>query len=583
MSPENPLVQAERLERTLGAGGYRSADLDRLAVLYRESAGPCSGDRIHSFVVVIPVAERPAMLRRCLEGLLEEVLLFNYPGRGAGGPSVSAVIVDDGRPGAGSHDARRLADEVSARGLPAVYWGLAEQERIVGRIPPLLRRELSAVGRAGRGPVGPRKGAAVTRNIAGMALRALVEDPKCLFWYVDSDETWRVRVERPAGPADVRAFSYFHGLDRAFRSGTVDMVTGHVVGDPPVSPAVMIGRFLEDVVGFLRTIGPLDPDGPCPFHARGPEAAKRAAGGHTASYHDFAEIFGYPVPGVPAGYHCPITADHTAGEAEDDFLGTLNGFFSGHHPTRSTALDPALPPGFSEPARTVYTGNYVVGERARSAWIPFAGLGFRMAGPAFGRIMRARYGPRFAKVNLPLLHMRTIAGSDRGEYRPGAIVDGEAPPDLSGEFRRQFWGDVLLFGIDQLCAEGFPDQEIPYATIISVLEQWHETIRSHYKERTARVDRTLAFLEQAVGEYMGDRYRRPQETGTALRRFTDGVRRNFASTAPIVRELMDRDRTSARLAEIAAALSDLPRQEALWQEASECVRGRRPEISSPFP
>ena len=54
------------------------------------------------------------------------------------------------------------------------------------------------------------------------------------------------------------AVNYFYYLDRAFADGQVQILTGKVVGDPPVSPSVMAGRFIDDVIMFLSQISRLD-------------------------------------------------------------------------------------------------------------------------------------------------------------------------------------------------------------------------------------------------------------------------------------------------------------------------------------
>ena len=40
-------------------------------------------------------------------------------------------------------------------------------------------------------------------------------------------------------------------MDGIFNQGKAQVLTGKVVGDPPVSPAVMAGTLLDDVLGFL--------------------------------------------------------------------------------------------------------------------------------------------------------------------------------------------------------------------------------------------------------------------------------------------------------------------------------------------
>ena len=56
-----------------------------------------------------------------------------------------------------------------------------------------------------------------------------------------------------------------------------------------------------------------------------------------------------------------------------------------------------------------------------------------------------------------MLHSRTIEQTGQSEFRPG-IERGHDRIDLSGEYERQFYGDVMLFSIEDLIEQGFPHQ-----------------------------------------------------------------------------------------------------------------------------
>ncbi len=108
---------------------------------------------------------------------------------------------------------------------------------------------------------------------------------------MDSDQEFQVNTG--SGDRKVDSINYFHQLNQIFSSTDTRLLTGKVVGDPPVSPAVMAGNFLEDVIGFLTDIAQLQPQQACQFHAQeGPR-------GDDASYHDMANLFGFK-----AAKHC---------------------------------------------------------------------------------------------------------------------------------------------------------------------------------------------------------------------------------------------------------------------------------------
>ncbi len=274
---------------------------------------------------------------------------------------------------------------------------------------------------------------------------------------MDSDQEFRVNI----GDTDrtLYAINYFQRLDQIFSSTDVLVLTGKVVGDPPVSPAVMAGNFLEDVLAFLVEMASLDPREGCGFHAE-----VRQPGGDDAAYHDMADLFGFKPATAASRYACRITEDHDHARCFADFSIKLNRFFDGEHPTRQTHyIHQALMRSMT-PARTVYTGNYVLTAEALQFFIPFATLKLRMAGPVLGRILQARLGPHFVSANLPLLHKRTLERLGRSEFRPG-IARVDHLVELSGEFVRQFYGDVMLFTIESLSQRGYPFEPVSEATV----------------------------------------------------------------------------------------------------------------------
>ena len=90
-----------------------------------------------------------------------------------------------------------------------------------------------------------------------------------------------------------------------------------------------------------------------------------------------------------------------------------------------------------------------------------------MAWPVLGRHIQSSCGEAFVSANLPLLHRRTVEETGSSDFRPG--VDRSALlVDLSGEFERQFFGDVMLFTVIELIAQGYPDQ-LPARAVIRAL------------------------------------------------------------------------------------------------------------------
>jgi len=242
---------------------------------------------------------------------------------------------------------------------------------------------------------------------------------------------------------------------------------------------VMINTFLDDLLHFLEEVSRSGPGDKCPFHG------KREAGVFSAEYHDMVELFGYKRPGAPSRYHCPLAGNHTAEDCLRDFSEKSRDFFYGLHPTRIQFYRHLNDPMKTEIARTVYTGNYVISMSALGYFIPFAGLKLRMAGPTLGRILKAAIREKFVSANVPLLHRRTPADAKR-EFRSGLSVE-EGTIDLSDEFTRQFWGDVMLFSVEALTEEGFPGRRCEVAEIAPVVKTVRDRLWDTYRQQKSEV------------------------------------------------------------------------------------------------
>lgn len=469
--------------------------------LYREledlySRNPA--DSRHHFLVVVPVADRPSMLRDCLESLIAQCEDFGYGGTAVdeGGNrffrKVSLFVIDDSADEANRIRIEKTAAEATRRGVRTRYIGVEEQGALLRYIGELAGGASSRLtGHAKDGAF--HKGASVTRNLAYLFLssflRRSLEAENALIYFVDSDEEFGVKVRKDGVAEDIRFINYFYWLDRIFSTTDVQVLTGKVVGDPPVSPSVMINTFLDDVMLFLEMVSPLRPDDACPFHL-----GKRQ-GVSSAGYHDMVELFGYERPGALA-YDCPLSGEHTVEECFRAFSRKVPDFFYGLHPTRVQFY--RHPGAFTktDSARTVYTGNYVFTPEALKYFIPFAGLKLRMAGPALGRILKSRIGDRFASANLPLLHRRTRPDSSR-VFRSG-VSGTETVIDLSGEFIRQFWGDVMLFSIASLAGSGFPLRRPDPSEISSVVKSVQNDMWRLYREQKAAASAKAAAVKERL-------------------------------------------------------------------------------------
>ncbi len=211
-------------------------------------------DSRHTFVIIIPVADRPQHLRNCLNSLLNLCQSFQYGGfQDHKFNKVSVIIADDSKHSNSILDNREISHYFSDHGLETLYFGQDEQLEQIDQLTNEKRKSLAGVlGNFDRSAF-YHKGPSLMRNIVYLKLNEMSkQEESLLFYFVDSDQEFRARVHSDNGDKDIYAINYFYELDRAFSSNDISVLTGKVVGDPPVSPSVMTGTFLDDVIAFLH-------------------------------------------------------------------------------------------------------------------------------------------------------------------------------------------------------------------------------------------------------------------------------------------------------------------------------------------
>ncbi|WP_303901198.1 glycosyltransferase family A protein [Thiohalomonas denitrificans] len=535
---------------TLGNYQHAFRELERLI----EQRGV---DRRHRFFVIIPVADRPRHLHNVLESLLSQCRAFGYGGFDGRFKKIVAVVADDSKDASIIDRNREIVEAIAHRGLKGIYFGADEQRRLLGTLSVSERTRLvSILGEPFRTGM-HHKGASVTRNLACLFAAGRSGPDQALFLFVDSDEQFRIRVTRPGGDEDLPALNYFHALDRLFTECDIQVATGKVVGDPPVSPAVMAGNFLVDIIAFLNGMASADPDRSCGFHAA-------AQNGGDAAYHDMAGLFGFQGEEGAYAYRCALEGvhDHLAGLAE--FAGRLDRFFDGEHPTRSTDFGYSDAVATAAPARTVYTGNYVLTTEALRYFIPFADLKLRMAGPTLGRLLQAELGNQFVATNLPLLHTRTV--DEQSEFRPG-VERGQGCVDLSGEFERQFFGDVLLFTVSELIALGYPGTPLSDRKVGEVIASVEERMQRFYADKRRAIQARLAEARARFDD-AGNWWHSRSELAAArrqFRRFFDNIEHNFGPGADGHALIASKKHRRQRLDAIKREIVSYVRDRAAWE------------------
>jgi len=531
-------------------------------------------DTRRHFLVVIPVADRPIMLKNCLESLVEQCRIFQYGGftkNTQGVPvynKIRAFVIDDSKDEENIRKIKKICAETMAAGVLTYYVGLDEQAELLGHIPSQYKEHLQTLIGETRKPAPSHKGASISRNIAYLCLHTFwlhaflgESREKALIYFLDSDEEFRVKIRRGGCLEDIPFINYFYWLDKIFDTSDVEIVTGKVVGDPPVSPSVMINTFLEDIILFFETLSRTAPDEKCIFHDN--QSPKNSS----AEYHDMAKLFGYNSSSHPQKYPCSLSGDHTVRDCLDDFSKRALGFFYGLHPTRTQLYLHRDDFTETENARTVYTGNYVFTPAGLRHFIPFAGLKLRMAGPVLGRILRKRLKQRFVSSNMPLLHKRTLQTNYNNEFRSGILADN-SNIDLSLEFNRQFWGDVMLFAVEELAGLGYPDKRLGLSEITKTAYAMQDKLWNLYKERQAEIVEKTA----GISNYLSNNkfwWNRGSETEGAVKNiglFCALVENNFGVNSAGMKKISEQIKEGSYLTMIGNAIHSFYITDIAWNE-----------------
>ncbi|MDH5765205.1 MAG: hypothetical protein OEZ38_04245 [Gammaproteobacteria bacterium] len=551
------------IEAALHNENYNQPLLDLYQALFREYEQQIvNHDQQHNIVIVIPVADRPQHLHECLSSLLGLCQAFNYGGAvNSRFNKIHVLIADDSRADENIDRHKQIAREISNQGIDCDYFGPTEQLQMLDSMSmddqQLLKSLIGEIDQANFS----HKGASITRNLCYLRLKQLYpNDHRRLFFFVDSDQEFRVAVKAGDVTSNVFAINYFHYLDAVFSQTDTKVLTGKVVGDPPVSPAVMISRFLDDVIHFLQTISGLVPTEPCQFHGMSQSM------NDDASYHDMADLFGFKPVQAAHDYNCSLTGEHANKDCLVKFSHDVNNFFDGEHTTRKTCYQYQDVFSSIKDARTVYTGNYVLSLDALDYFIPFASLKLRMAGPVLGRILKSELAGDFVSANLPMLHNRTVDKLGQSEFRAG-VCHNAIQVDLQDEFERQYFGDVMLFAIEKLTESGFPGESVSNDIISNVVAQVENEIHQKYLDRQIELEAKLVLLKQVsmdVQQWWCS-HSENNDCLSALEEFIRNVENNFLSGARMHHVIMSAEYRKQTCVKLISAIANYPQDRQHWQ------------------
>ena len=528
-------------------------------------------DDRYNFKIVIPVADRPQHLKHCLDSLLTLCKSYGYGGsKNKHYKKISVLIADDSRQADNIKQHRAYCEALTAQGITTDYFGLQEQLALVRQTAaenPQLKRIISDVDGIENPAEFSHKGASIMRNITYLKINQLLPQGKnnsnTLIYFIDSDQEFCINTTD--AEQNFYAINYFHYLNQTFKTQDISILTGKVVGDPPVSPSVMAGNFQQDVQNFLSAAEKLQATQACQFHQHETDSSDDAA------YHDMANLFGFAAHAQAFDYHCTLTGEHNNRDCFHDFSDKLGRFFYGEHPTRKTFFH--YDKGFSNTtaARTVYTGNYVIKPENLAHFIPFATLKLRMAGPVLGRLLNEKLQGKFVSANLPMLHNRTVDDTGQSEFRAG-VENSNSRIDLGNEFIRQFYGDVMLFSIKKLTEQKTSDADSNGQAIQAIVRDTYQSIRQNYIDKHHTVLQLKAQIQAQLDEPQNwwNNIEEEKDTHRAksnFNNFLENIQLNFDENSFAFQQISSAEHAEKYLHDIQHAIQHYQDDMASWQRA----------------
>ena len=553
-------------EQELWAGDNFDEMINYYHAMFREQEGlirSIGKDERYQFILSIPVADRPQHVKNCLESIYQQCVIFAYGGRTDGVFNrVQVVIADDSK---NPHNIDRhieLAEAYTEKGLRVHYCGLQEQYSLLQQIPQPLRQQLGSILTSQPAEQFYLKGQAANRNLSYLKCIQLTKDKdKTLYYMVDSDQLFRVNRETESGEQTEIAVNYFYYINQIFSATDTTMLTGKLVGDPPVSPSVMAANFMDDVIAHLTQLSTCDALHECQFH----ELPDRCS--QDAAYYDMASLFGFEQESQSYPYRCSFPHKHNNLESLNQFSNQLSEFFFGQHPTRKTHFK--YHSTFTEltPARTIYPGNYVVNYSGLKYVIPFSDLRLRMSGPTAGRLIQSEIKNRFVSANLPMLHKRQLKEEATDGFRPGVVIDDEVI-NLCDELERQFFGDLMLFTVDRITSQDDFGGTFDQLTVERVMTQVESELLSMYEDKHTAVlsknTQLKAMLDDAGYWWNSDAHATDARTRVLF--FSKNIDFNFGEDSTAYQQIMSAAHRQQRKQQMIQSLLGYRQSRDAWDQ-----------------
>jgi len=171
------------------------------------------------------------------------------------------------------------------------------------------------------------------------------------------------------------------------------------------------------------------------------------------------------------------------------------------------------------------------------------------------------------KESCPACNRRTTEAGLDDDFRPGVELDeAQQSVDLSDEFERQFFGDLMLFSTEELVKRA--DVKRPFAqdAIEAVIARKEPELLALYRQKHEAIVAKNRQLHDLVFD-AGHWWLRAPESALALRQvqaFIDNIARNFGEHAPAWGKIQSAEHRARRKRQIVEALMNYRAERDAW-------------------
>ena len=173
---------------------------------------------------------------------------------------------------------------------------------------------------------------------------------------------------------------------------------------------------------------------------------------------------------------------------------------------------------------------------------------------------------------LPMLHKRTLESTGRAEYRPG-IDHADARVDLSAEFERQFYGDVMLFSMEPL-SQRQPPEDYDRQALRQLIAETEHRLREKYMATQREILHKLQLLQKLIDDpgHWWNHVAELQPAMADMQEFMHNMQHNYGEQAKAYRQINDENNRRRRIDAMCEAILNYAEDRRAWTSLMQAAR-----------